>query len=425
MSLSPPILLTPFGSAGDVFPFIWLGRLLRARGHRVILLTTCLFEEAAAKAGLEFVGLGTKEEFEALQRDARLWKPYLATKLVFSYAGQWASRFHEAIRRIAADAKPSLMLSPVLAFGSRMARESLGIPMITVHLQPAVMISMHDTPVFFSGSAWLSKLPRWLKRMIFSLPNPVDRFALPGIRKSCGRTGIAPPRSLFREWWDSPDGVLMLWPEWFAAPQPDWPENFFQHTFPLEDLAREQPLSAELAAFLAAGERPVVFTPGSANVQAHRFFVAALGAVEQLQARAVFVTRDLSQLPARLPPSVLAVEYAPFSELVRHASVFAHHGGIGTLSQGLAAGVPQLLMPMAHDQPDNENRLRRLGAGFGIVPGRFTADRVAAALGKLMSGPAIRSAAAQCAERIRCSPPAAAMLGWMEERMRPRGDVVS
>ncbi len=417
LNSQPPILLTPFGSAGDVFPFIWLGRRLRARGHRVILLTACLFEEAATKAGLEFVGLGAREEFESLQRDSRLWKPYQATKLVFSYAGRWASRFHEAICRLAEEIKPSLMLSPLLAFGSRMARESLGVPLITVHLQPAVLISMHDTPVLLSGLPWISKLPRWLKRLIFSLPNPVDRFALPEVRRSCERAGIIPPRSLFHEWWDSPDGVLMLWPEWFAGPQPDWPANFFQHTFPLEDLAAEQPLSAELAAFLAAGGPPVVFTPGSANVQAHRFFRAALGAVEKLGARAVFVTRDLSQLPPNLPRSVLAAEYAPFSQLVRHASVFAHHGGIGTLSQGLAAGVPQLLMPMAHDQPDNEHRLRRLGAGFGIVPGQFTADRVAAALQKLMTDPAIRSAAARCAERVRGSPPADEMLAWIERRL--------
>jgi rhamnosyltransferase subunit B len=54
------ILLLPFGSAGDVFPFIWLGRHLMARGHRVTMITACLFEEQARKAGLNFIPLGEK-----------------------------------------------------------------------------------------------------------------------------------------------------------------------------------------------------------------------------------------------------------------------------------------------------------------------------------------------------------------------------
>jgi rhamnosyltransferase subunit B len=54
-----------------------------------------------------------------------------------------------------------------------------------------------------------------------------------------------------------------------------------------------------------------------------------------------------------------------------------HHGGIGTAAQGLAAGVPQLVMPLAHDQPDNADRLKRLGVGRELRPKRFTAANVA------------------------------------------------
>ena len=414
------ILLLPVGSAGDVFPFIWLGRLLRARGHRVTMITVGIFEEAAKRAGLEFVEFGTRAEFEAIQRDARIWKPYQATQLVFDFAGRNATRGRDAISEIVKRERPALMIGSLLAFGARLAREQFGIPLVTVHLQPSVMISMHDTPVFFSEAAWISRLPRWLKQIIFSLPNPADTHAKPHIRKACLEAGVKPPRGLFKEWWHSPDGVLLLFPDWFAAPQPDWPEHVFQHTFPLEDLAAERPLSPELQGFLAAGEKPVVFTPGSANIQAHRFFDSAFNAIAQLGKRAVFVTRDLSQIPANLPPNIAAVEYAPFSTLLRHASAFVHHGGIGTLSQGLAAGVPQLLMPMAHDQPDNENRLRRLGAGFGLVPKKFTPDRVAAALRRLISDAATTEAVWDCAERIAKSPSPDRVIEWLEARVPGR-----
>lgn len=412
------IVLLPFGSAGDVFPFIWLGRQLLARGHRVTMVTACLFDEAAREAGIRFVGLGTRQEFEALQRDRRIWKPYRATQLVFRYAGDRAVQFRDAVRELARADNPALLLAPLTAFGARLAREELGIPLVTVHLQPSVLVSMHDTPVYFMGAPWISRLPRWAKRVLFSMPNPADRCALPPIRKACLDAGVPPPRSVWREWWNSPDGVLLLFPEWFAAPQPDWPANCLQHTFPLEDLASEQPLSAELQAFLAAGEQPIVFTPGSANVQAHEFFNAALGAVQKLGKRAVFVTRELSQLPGGLPPSVFAEAFVPFSSVLRHAAAFVHHGGIGTLSQGFAAGIPQLLMPMAHDQPDNEHRLRRLGGGFGMAPKRFKADRVAAALGRLLADSSIAQACRLLQQRVRSGPDTGAMLAWLEARMR-------
>ena len=72
--------------------------------------------------------------------------------------------------------------------------------------------------------------------------------------------------------------------------------------------------------------------------------------------------------------------FAPFDLLLPHAATLVHHGGIGTLAQALAAGVPHLVMPMGHDQPDNARRLERLGVGKTLPPKDFTVERVAEAL---------------------------------------------
>jgi rhamnosyltransferase subunit B len=69
---------------------------------------------------------------------------------------------------------------------------------------------------------------------------------------------------------------VVLFPPWFAQPQPDWPANTLQWDFPLEDIAKERPLNDDVLQFLDAGEKPIVFTPGSANIQARRFFEVAL-----------------------------------------------------------------------------------------------------------------------------------------------------
>jgi rhamnosyltransferase subunit B len=413
----PHILLLPFGSAGDVFPFIWLGRHLMARGHRVTMITACLFEEQARKAGLSFIPLGEKDEFEAMIRDPRIWKLGHGTKVVFEFAAKSVEPYLAAIESCG---KVDLMLAPVTAFAGRLAREKHGTPLITVHLQPAVFLSVHETPLLHPAMRLLRKMPVWFKRALFSLPNPVDLFALPTVRRLCQQHGVTPPKSLWREWWDSPDGVLALFPEWFAKPQPDWPANLLQWTFPLEDLATEQPLTPELQAFLAAGGPPVVFTPGSANVQASRFFAVAAKAVGQTGCRAVFVTREPNQVPPNLPANILTVEYAPFSTLLKHASVFVHHGGIGTMSQGLAAGVPQLIMHMAHDQPDNADRLERLGAGIGLSVRQFTPERVALELNRLLGCDAVSDAAAKCAKTLSESRDVDALMRWIEARVKPR-----
>ncbi len=406
------LLLLPFGSAGDVFPFIWLGRQLLARGHRVTMITACLFEEQARRAGLEFISWGNAEEFEAMIRDPRIWKVGQGTKVVFDFAAKAVEPYLAAIESCG---KVDLMLAPVTAFAGRLAREKHGTPLITVHLQPAVFLSVHETPVLHPAMKWLRAMPVWFKKALFSLPNPVDLFALPKVRRICEAHGVKPPRSLWREWWDSPDGVLALFPAWFCAPQPDWPKNLLQWTFPLEDLAKEQALSSALQAFLAAGEPPVIFTPGSANVQAARFFDVAAKAVAKVGCRAVFVTREPSQVPANLPPQIHVEAYAPFSTLLKHSSVFVHHGGIGTMSQAFAAGVPQLIMYMAHDQPDNADRIERLGAGIGLSVRQFTPDRVAKELCRLLAEPSYQEAT----KGFQMSADAAALMRWIEERAAP------
>ena len=413
------IALLPFGSAGDVFPFLWLGRLLKTRGHRVTMITACLFEEAVRAAGLEVIPLGTPADFDRLIGDPRIWKLYQGTKMVFEFAGESTETFLQPIeqRHGTTDAF-DLLLAPCTAFGARLARESLGIPLINVHLQPAVMISAHETPILFPGMEHLQKLPLWLRQWLIRLPNPADRFAGPAVARACAARGVTAPKSLWWDWAHSPDGTLCVFPEWFAEPQPDWPAGVKQWDFPLEDLATEQPLSAELQSFLAAGDKPIVFTPGSANIHARRFFEVALAAVTHLQKRAVFVTRKLDQLPPCLPASILSVEYAPFSTLLPHASAFVHHGGIGTLSQGFAAGIPQLIMAMAHDQPDNAWRLTRLGAGLGLTPRTFTPDRVSAALQRLLNEPSFSKSAQQCQTKTLARREASELAEWIEARLK-------
>ena len=72
-------LLTPFGSAGDVNPFLWMGRLLQARGHQVEIITAPMFQDFAEKSGIAFTSIGDAEEFDRILHHPDLWKPYRGT----------------------------------------------------------------------------------------------------------------------------------------------------------------------------------------------------------------------------------------------------------------------------------------------------------------------------------------------------------
>jgi UDP:flavonoid glycosyltransferase YjiC (YdhE family) len=192
-----------------------------------------------------------------------------------------------------------------------------------------------------------------------------------------------------------------LFPEWFGPPQPDWPKALRLTSFPLYDESdRQTQLAPDLQRFLSDGPPPILFTPGSANQQADAFFREAIGAVTQLGRRALLLTQYPSQLPT-LPAGVHHERYVPFSAVLPQCAAFVHHGGIGSLAQGLAAGIPQLTMPMGFDQPDNATRLARLGVGRWVLPGDFNAAHVAAALGALIDDRGVSDACARWSRQLK------------------------
>jgi rhamnosyltransferase subunit B len=163
-------------------------------------------------------------------------------------------------------------------------------------------------------------------------------------------------------WMHSPQGVLGLFPDWFAPPQTDWPPKVTLTGFPLFDEADFRSVDEELEDFLAKGPPPVVFTPGSTLVDGLSYYASATAALNALHCRGVFLAgQGTQQLPRT--PNILVRSYVPLSKLLPRARAIVHHGGIGTASQALAAGIPQLITPFAHDQFDNAARVERLGCG--------------------------------------------------------------
>ena len=186
-----------------------------------------------------------------------------------------------AYPRIAALYEPgeTIAVGGSIAFAVRLAQEKLGLPAATIHLQPGILHSNHETPAYpgFVTPRWW---PFWLKRAFFDMVygREIDPHVVPGLNAFRAELGLPPVRDVMRGWLNSPSLVLGLFPAWFGPPQPDWPPAMRLVGFPLYDERDATPLPADLDAFLDSGSPPVAFTPGSANIHGRPFFEAAVEA---------------------------------------------------------------------------------------------------------------------------------------------------
>lgn len=395
--------MTPVGSSGDVHPFIGIGRQLRARGHEVVIVTAAPFAGAVRAAGLEFAPFGTTEEFDAVTRHRDLWHPRRGLTLVFAGVAARLRQAYAGLEQLYVPGR-SVLVGHSLSFATRVFEETHGVPAATLHLAPSIFRS-EVAPAAFAPGHDAARWPAWIKRAawwaidLFLLDPPV----VPTLNAWRRELGLPPVAHPFRDWLHSPQRVIGLFPDWFGAPQPDWPAAVRLTGFPLYDESDQAGVPASLERFLDAGPPPLVFTPGSANQAASRFFAAAVDASRRLGRRALLLTRYADHLPATLPPGVHHEPFVPLSQALPRCAALVSHGGIGTLAQGLAAGVPQLTMPMGFDQPDNVTRLSRLHVGTWVTPSRFDGPRVATALDRLLGSADTAAACRQWAERMRAS----------------------
>jgi len=380
-------LLTPIGSSGDVHPFIGIGRVLRRRGHEVTMITAEPFRATAERAGLHFIQSVSQAQFDEMTRHPDLWHSRKGLTLVLQTV---ASYMQDSYALIEAAYEPgrTVLVAHALAFSARVFEEKHGAPAATIHLAPSIFRSTFQPPTNISGVD-MSRWPAWLKRVaMWSVDRwLIDPHIAPALNQLRRNVGLPPVSRVFNRWLHSPRRAIGLFPEWFAPIQPDWPSQLRLTGFPLYDEADAHTTSADLDAFLSAGPPPILFTPGSANRAAGQFFSAALAASERLGRRALFLTGYPDQLPSNLGAHVHHERYVPFSRVLPRCAAIVHHAGIGTCAQGLAAGIPQLTMPLGFDQPDNTTRLWRLGVGRWVVPGKFTGERLAGELSTLLADP--------------------------------------
>jgi UDP:flavonoid glycosyltransferase YjiC (YdhE family) len=136
-------------------------------------------------------------------------------------------------------------------------------------------------------------------------------------------------------------------------------------------------------------------------------YPAILGVLADLPVRVLITTGkgyDLTALDP-LPANAWATLWWPQAAVMREAALVIGHGGFGTTMTALAAGVPQLVLPLfSSDQFTNAERVAASGVGLRLLGGVDTVPGVPEAVRELLERSRYAEAASQVAAEMAALP---------------------
>lgn len=382
------IILPTIGTRGDVQPYIALALGLLRAGHAVTLVTHPCMRGLVESYGVPFAPMGPDIDiaYEAAKIRANAPHWIVGFQRVMNFSFDMLEQSHADLLETCCGA--DLVIVSHTAAG-RMEADKLGLPTVSVTLM-AEAIPVKDPNASLLKRALMNLAGFGMGLM---MSRPIDQIRKRAGLPPMGPTGITsetlnlipvspritPPNPL----WERRHRVTGYW---FAPAPAAWT--------PPDDLA----------AFVEAGEPPVVVSLGAMALGSADSLQAAqitIEAVRQAGVRAIIQGWDeaMKQLP--LPPSVFHAGSTPHDWLLARAGGLVHHGGFGTTASGFRAGIPMLVVPHIIDQFIWGNKVAQLGVGPQPIPRpKLKAETMAAAL-RQMGSPEMRRQAAELGAALR------------------------
>ncbi|WP_455355135.1 glycosyltransferase [Streptomyces sp. SYSU K217416] len=385
------VLLSTYGSRGDVEPLVGLAVRLRELGAevRVCAPPDEEFAELLAGVGVPLVPFGraVRELVTGVTPTTPADAPRIAAELV-------AERFDTVAA--AAMGCDALVATGLMPAGARSVAEKLGIRYVYACFHPFELPSPHYPPSPRPGRPFPSEVTE--NRVLWDL-DAEKVNALYGEALNTHRASIGlPPVDNVR------DHVFTDRP-WLAADPTLGPWQELTDLDVVQTgawiLPDERPLPAELEAFLNAGTPPVYVGFGSMPMRAAKD--AARVAIEAIRAqgRRALVSHgwaDLTLIDDQ--DDCFAVGEVNHQALFGRVAAVVHHGGAGTTTTAARAGAPQVVVPQMVDQPYWAGRVAELGIGAAHDGPAPTFESLSAAL-KAALTPGTRARATAVAGTIR------------------------
>ncbi len=357
------ITILTYGSRGDVQPFLALARGLQKRGHVVKLAAPHKFSEFATSHGVDFVPLaGDPEEISRLINNAGV-NPVRVIASMWKYIFSIAPEVSRAAFP-ACEGADLIIHSFLFTIGAHSWAREHNVPDVSVQTFP-MFAPTHDFPnvampnippgIFSYFSHWIASQVFWYggnggygpaQRANPDIPFPKKLYwPFDKVRPSHLRT------------------PLLLAYSSIILPRPsDWDEHVHVTGYLFLPEETYQPPS-QLSVFLAEGDPPICISFGSmVNHRAKYIDQVIRESLARTNNRGIILS-GWGGIGNNSSSDVLYLESAPHDWLLPRCKMLIHHGGAGTTSAGLRAGIPNIVVPFAADQPFWGNRVHTIGAG--------------------------------------------------------------
>jgi vancomycin aglycone glucosyltransferase len=396
------VLLSTYGSRGDVQPLAALAVALRTTGADAIV---CAPPDAEFAALLERFGV----PLAPANAPVRQWVSEVMKR---SAAGNTRERSAEGISERAAaimaaqvealsaaaegcDLIVAAGLFPSMA-AARLVADRAGIRYFGAAFCPIFLPSEHHKPHAFPGRPHPPGVTdvRALWDYDIETKNVMFGGAFNRLRASMGLYPVKNVR----------DPVLTRRPLLAADPvlgpllKTDLVDAVQTGAWMLDD---DRPLPSALEAFLDAGEPPVYVGFGSMPMHALRDAASLIVAAIRQQGRRAVLSQGWAGLVSDDGGSdCFVVDEANHQALFPRVAAIVHHGGAGTTAAAARAGVPQVVVAQIADQPYWASRVAALGIGVAHEGATPTLQSFSSALSAALQ-PEMRQRASALAPEIR------------------------
>ncbi len=400
------ITILVIGSRGDVQPLLALGLGLKKAGHTVKLATHDIFKDMIINQGLNFAPIqgNPKEVLEGKEG-----KDWLNTGLnMISFSWKLKNLIQSSAIDViddfwkACEDSEAIIFSILSVVGLDIA-EKKGILCFAGLLQPVT--PTYEFPSFmatsiFSVSRFYNKLTGLIGEQLYwqIFKNPVNQW-----RRKFLNLPYKPFYGPFREMRRKKLPILYGFSP-VVVPKPfDWPPWIHITGYWFLDAPSHWKPPAELVDFLKSGPPPVYIGFGSmSHIDPKGVTDMVLKALRISGQRGILGAGWSGLGNRELPDDILGIESIPHDWLFPRTRAVVHHGGAGTTSAGLRAGIPSIITPLFGDQFFWAGRVHALEVGPPPIPkGKLTAETLAMVINKTFNNKKIRMRAEQVGKKIR------------------------
>lgn len=381
-----------YGEEGHLHMTLPVAKALSDRGHTVAVMTAPHKQESIERAGMRYLrpkrwvpsiagAVGSSDKTSLASTIADMNR--VARTIFFPHA----LALIEDLKEASAELKPDMVIGSQVTFGVPAFARMQGIPWAT-----HCILSTYPLPSDHLFPWGLGKdVPK----------SAVDRVVAAIMRQA----GVLIMRPLVREWSAtleklgvpetrqpktlleftlSPHLFTVPSPQSFDLPRPDLPPQV-KYVGPC--LWHESGVDATWDDPFTDGKPLVYCSAGTLMPRvAQAFYRSAIDAAKDLPINMLAVIgRGIDAAQYGTPPkNVVLRDYVPQNPVMREAAAMICHGGGATLTSALARGVPVVTVPFASDQPENSQRIERLGVGIRLDRNKLTTASLRDALQRLL-----------------------------------------